>query len=293
MPDSYEALHPCLNASVMDGAGNPDADAATNIDEFALATDPCLANVSGTAAGATARLDLSTLGAETTSYFGFGDSYGAALSDNGRHVALTSVASNLVSGDSNVSLDVFVRDRDTDADGILDEPGSMRTALVTRGIDGMNGFDVDISSSGRYVSFASNDNGLVPGDSNGATDAFIYDRDTDADGIFDEAGFTADDAHERQHRGGRGRWTHRADVPVGERMVRHVYDRFGESRGRRLANKLYDVYVRDRDTDADGIYDEPGFVSTARISTDGTGSDANGNSGASSISDNGRYVAFY
>src|SRR5262245_34077608 len=49
----------------------------------------------------------------------------------------------------------------------------------------------DLSFEGRYVAFASHATNLVPGDTNGVADIFLHDRDTDADGIFDEPGAIA------------------------------------------------------------------------------------------------------
>src|SRR5215204_4324402 len=53
------------------------------------------------------------------------------VSRDGRHVLFSSNASNLVAGDANGVADLFVRDRDTDADGIFDEPGAVRTIRVS------------------------------------------------------------------------------------------------------------------------------------------------------------------
>jgi Tol biopolymer transport system component len=55
---------------------------------------------------------------------------------------------------------------------------------------------------------------------------------------------------------------------------------------------LFDVFVHDRDTDEDGQYDEPGQVSTIRVSEDSNGNEANAASNLPSISSNGRFVAF-
>lgn len=41
MPDAYEAAHGCLNASVADGAADPDGDGLSNVSEMANGTDPC------------------------------------------------------------------------------------------------------------------------------------------------------------------------------------------------------------------------------------------------------------
>ena len=56
---------------------------------------------------------------------GNNNSFTPAMSANGRFVAFTSFATNLVAGDTNNERDVFLRDRDTDADGIFDEAGAV------------------------------------------------------------------------------------------------------------------------------------------------------------------------
>jgi hypothetical protein len=53
-----------------------------------------------------------------------------------------------------------------------------------------------------------------------------------------------------------------------------------------------DVFLRDRDFDNDGLFDEPGEVLTTRISTGWDGSEANDDSWEVSISGDGRYIAF-
>jgi hypothetical protein len=58
------------------------------------------------------------------------------MSRDGRFVAFTSSAENLVADDLNGNYDVFVRDRDTDADGVFDEPGAVATVRVNLADDG-------------------------------------------------------------------------------------------------------------------------------------------------------------
>ena len=57
-------------------------------------------------------------------------------------------------------------------------------------------------------------------------------------------------------------------------------------------NGSTDVFVHDRDTDGDGQYDEPGEVSTVRVSVDSAGVEGDDDSNFPSISSDGRYVAF-
>jgi len=89
-----------------------------------------------------------------------------SLSVDGRYVAFSSDASNLVPGDNNHEEDVFVYDRQT---------GTMRRASTA--FDGLQGNDVSwrpsLSADGLYVAFEADASNLVPGDSNGRSDVFV------------------------------------------------------------------------------------------------------------------------
>ncbi|TNE84757.1 MAG: hypothetical protein EP330_28490 [Deltaproteobacteria bacterium] len=113
-------------------------------------------------------------------------------SHDGRFVAFTSPATNLVAGDTNGVQDVFVLDRDPDGDGRFDR--SSRSVVrvshpPTGEADGASGAP-RISADGRFVVFESEATNLVDGDTNGALDVFLHDRDPDQDGVFDENGET-------------------------------------------------------------------------------------------------------
>ena len=94
-------------------------------------------------------------------------------------MAFSSEATNLVNGDSNNYRDIFLRDRDTDDDGIFDEPGAVATSRIM-GLNGQqpNGdfWDVSISADGRFIAFASEANNLVVNDYNTWKDIFVYDQ---------------------------------------------------------------------------------------------------------------------
>jgi archaellum component FlaF (FlaF/FlaG flagellin family) len=95
----------------------------------------------------------------------------SAISQNGRYVAFSSTASNLVPADTNHAGDVFVRDRWT---------GTTRLeSLSSAGVQ-TNGpsEDLAISADGRYVGFQSAASNLVPADTNEADDVFLRDRRT-------------------------------------------------------------------------------------------------------------------
>lgn len=89
-----------------------------------------------------------------------------AISANGRFVAFWSFASNLVAGDTNGRVDVFVRDRQ---DGT-----TTRVSVSAAGVQG-NGasYEPAISADGRFVAFHSDATNLVAGDTNGAPDVFV------------------------------------------------------------------------------------------------------------------------
>ncbi|MFP5225082.1 MAG: Ig-like domain-containing protein [Actinomycetota bacterium] len=107
-------------------------------------------------------------------------SYDLSISDGGRYVAFGSDATNLVAGDTNGKTDVFVHDRDADADGIFDEtdPGARATFRI--GGNGDSDFP-QISGNGRVVLFRSEASNLVAGDTNGIADLFV--ARTDGTGI--------------------------------------------------------------------------------------------------------------
>lgn len=106
-------------------------------------------------------------------------SFFAAISYNGRFVAFSSLAGNLVANDTNGVADIFVRDRDTDSDGIFDEPGQVQTTRVSVAIDGSEGNGAvqgtpTISSDGQVVAFTSAASNLVTGDGNESRDIFVH-----------------------------------------------------------------------------------------------------------------------
>jgi hypothetical protein len=113
---------------------------------------------------ATDRISVDSLGIE-----GNGESGASAVSADGRIVAFTSAASNLVAGDSNGSIDAFVHDRSTGA--------TSRASVDSSGGEGNAGSNVlAMSSDGRCVTFFSDASNLVPSDTNLAADVFVYDQ---------------------------------------------------------------------------------------------------------------------
>jgi hypothetical protein len=96
-------------------------------------------------------------------------SYLPSISSDGRIVAFTSEADNLVDGDSNGYRDVFVHDRQT----------GQTTRVSTSSMEVQGNDDSylpSISSDGRIVAFISRADNLVDGDSNRYDDIFVHDR---------------------------------------------------------------------------------------------------------------------
>ena len=95
-----------------------------------------------------------------------------AISGDGRYIAFSSVATNLVPNDLNAKRDVFVRDRDP----LGGSPDTKRASISSTQVEG-NGDSAwpSISDDGRYVAFESVATNLVASDTNGQSDVFVRD----------------------------------------------------------------------------------------------------------------------
>lgn len=96
-----------------------------------------------------------------------------AISPDGRFVAFTSLASNLVPGDTNGAADVFLHDRRTHQTTrvSVDSHDLEGNGDSAAGDDGLE--PPVVSRDGRLVAFASFATNLVPGDTNGTADVFL------------------------------------------------------------------------------------------------------------------------
>ena len=114
----------------------------------------------------TERVSVSSSGAQAD-----GPSIYCSISRDGRYVAFESTATNLVAGDTNNASDIFVRDRQ---DGT-----TRRVSVGPAGIQA-NGSSTRavISGDGHFVIFYSSASNLVAGDTNGVTDLFGVDLQT-------------------------------------------------------------------------------------------------------------------
>ncbi len=116
--------------------------------------------------GTTTRVSVDSSGNQ-----GNGGSGNPYISPDGRYVTFPSTSTNLVPDDTNDMTAVFVHDRNGGT-----------TTLVSVDSSGAQGNGVShlpsISDDGRYVAFLSAATNLLPGDTNGKTDAFVHDRAT-------------------------------------------------------------------------------------------------------------------
>ncbi|MBN4005470.1 ELWxxDGT repeat protein [Nostoc sp. LPT] len=113
--------------------------------------------------GTTNRVAVSTNGTP-----GSFPSNNPAISGDGRYVVFSSLASNLVTGDTNGTRDIFVRDLVMGTTALV--------SVSSSGSQGNNGSEFPtISADGRYVGFRSAASNLVSGDTNGSNDFFVRD----------------------------------------------------------------------------------------------------------------------
>jgi Tol biopolymer transport system component len=186
----------------------------------------------------------------------------SSISADGRYVAFSSSADNLVPGDTNHDHDVFVRDRQTGA--------ITRVSVDSAGVPG-NGPSgpASISGDGRYVVFASDATNLVAGDTNKAGDIFLHDMQTGVTSRITVNLFGEQADSDSYH-------------PVISADGQHVaYDSYASNLAWQDTNGVHDVFE----------YDVPDGR-TSRVSVDSNGQQGNGISQLPSISADGRYVAF-
>jgi Tol biopolymer transport system component len=95
-----------------------------------------------------------------------GDSLERSISADGRIVTFSSLATNLVPGDTNGVSGIYVHDRTSGS--------TTRVSVKSSGAEA-NGdsFEPSISGNGKFVTFSSLATNLVPSDTNGVVDVFL------------------------------------------------------------------------------------------------------------------------
>jgi Tol biopolymer transport system component len=207
--------------------------------------------------GQTTRVSVASGGAQAN-----GPSFDPSISADGRYVAFASLATNLVSGDTNNEQDIFVHDRQTGQ--------TTRVSVATGGGQANgNSSNPSISADGRYIAFDSNASNLVSGDTNNTGDIFVHDRQTGAT--------------TRVSIGPGGTQANRGSLaPSISADGRYVaFHSSATNLVSGVTNGTTHIFVHDRQTGA-----------TTRVSVASDGTEGNSLSIRPSISADGRYVAF-
>ncbi len=193
------------------------------------------------------------------------DSRDNSISADGRFVAFQSDSSNLVPDDTNGRSDIFVHDRQTNT--------TERVSVASDGTQGIfESYNPSISADGRFVAFQSDSSNLVPDDTNGQYDIFVHDRQTH----ITERVSVASDGTE----GNRQSMMYNSSISADGRFV--VFASKSSNLVPDDTNGQYDIFVHDRQTHI-----------TERVSVASDGTEGDFDSMKSSISADGRFVAFY
>ncbi|MFA7170003.1 MAG: metallophosphoesterase, partial [Candidatus Paceibacterota bacterium] len=215
-----------------------------------------------TTTGVNERINLAPDGGDAN-----GQSSRAAISNDGSYVAFESSATNLVSDKTDgSSSDIFLRDLTNNT-----------TILVSRGLDGEPAGHSSNSSiggeNGRYISFESEATNLVPDDTNGRPDVFVYNIDTKEIkcASLTPDGSIGDGYSNKPFLSSAG------DFVVFSSTSTNLVT--GDTNGREGRS---DIFVRDLNTDE-----------TERVSLSWDGKETYGSFNEASISPDGRYVSFY
>ena len=200
-------------------------------------------------------------------FAGFSIVHERGMSADGRFLAFESDRT-LVAGDTNGAYDAFVRDRHTGA--------LQRVSVATDGTQGDAGsYSPALSANGRHVVFRSSASNLDPADTNGVPDLFVRDLETAVTSLV-----TVGPAGERLD-------CNCTPVPQarlsgdGRFVVFSADFRLGGS----------ELWLRDRDSDGNGVFDEPGTVATIGIDVAEVEGDRVSSIHGLAISNDARYVA--
>jgi Tol biopolymer transport system component len=193
------------------------------------------------------------------------DSALPSISGDGRFVAFMSKAPNLVAGDDNHNLDVFVRDR-------LDGTTEIVSVSTSGEVGNAASLAPAISRNGRFVAFNSEASNFVPGDidpgQEGSLEVFVHDRDT---GVTERVAVDSNGNYVSAP-------SFAADVSASGRYVAFTA---AAALAPGDENQTFDVYVRDRDAGT-----------TDLVSAPASGPHLEMPSMFPAISGNGRYVTF-
>jgi hypothetical protein len=185
-----------------------------------------------------------------------------SISDDGRYVAFQSSANNLVGGDDNNQMDIFVYDRNENDMELVSQRQD--------GADNTTGSGAPaISGDARFVVFQAGDGNLVADDNNGKTDIFLHVRDgnvIERISVKTNGGQANDDSTQ-------------ASISADGRYVSFMSAATDLDDNR--AGSLTNIFVRDRNTNT-----------TIPVSYTGDDNPGNRSSDTPQIAGNGRYIVF-
>ncbi len=170
------------------------------------------------------------------------------LTRGGRYAVFQSPADGLV-GDGEHDWDTFILDRDPDDNGVYEVGTSNLIRIPSGDCAGgpsclplpIEGRGAEISNNGRYVAYATVNNFL---DSNDSGDVYLYDRDFDGNGVFDEGGGTANFLVS---------FNGTPDTPLGQSGAPQVTEDGRFVLFQRTEGAKTSIFVHDRDPDLNGI----------------------------------------
>jgi Tol biopolymer transport system component len=159
--------------------------------------------------------------------------------------------------------------------GALGQQTTERVSVDSAGNEG-NGdsFFADVSEEGRFAAFASVASNLVPGDTNGARDVFVHDRETGA-----TERVSVDSFGNQEPTASSSALNYPPSISGDGRYV--AFESYAFMLVPGDTNFASDIFVHDRQTGT-----------TQRVSIDSSGNQSNGDSFDPSISGDGRFVAF-
>lgn len=213
------------------------------------------------AQGTISRISVNSAGGEAN-----GASFAPSISVDGRRVAFHSEATNLVPGDTNGTLDVFLRDVPTTT--------TRRVSVTHLGAEALGGDSIGgvVAGDGHAVAFRSWATNLPSApDGNGLADIFLW---TEAAGGAERVSLSDSGGDPNQESIG-------AAISYDGRHVAFYSMASNLTPAGVDGNGAFDVFVRDTLAGT-----------TALASRDGGGAIGNGDSSLPSLSGDGRYVAF-